>query len=152
MNLQKQEKWHKRYVALAEHISQWSDDRSTQVGAVIVGPNNRVVSVGPNGFPSGVVDSPERHERPDKYLYMEHAERNAIYNARLIPEGSVLYMNYYPCPCSDCARAIIQSGIRAIVGPDKPFPGKGNGVHYDAQTTPITMLKEAGVKLIVIGE
>lgn len=151
MNEEKQLKWHRRYLELAEHISTWSEDKSTKVGAVIVGPNNRIVSVGYNGFPSGVEDKPERHERPAKYQYTEHAERNAIYNARSVPEGSTLYLNWGLCPCADCTRAIIQTGIKRVVGvKDKPFSGKGNGTHYHTDGPSYEMLVEAGVEMLEI--
>lgn len=150
----KQEKWHRRYILLAEHVAQWSEDQGTKVGAVIVGPDNRVVSLGYNGFPSGVVDLPERHERPLKYEFTEHAERNAIHNAKLIPEGSKLYMNYDPCPCAECTKAVIQNGLVEIIGPDRPFPGKGAGTHYhvDKDSPAAAMLREAGVRQTVIGD
>lgn len=149
----KEHKWHLRYIGLAQHVSEWSGDRSTKVGAVIVGPNNRVVSVGYNDFPSGVLDKEERHQRPDKYLYTEHAERNAIYNARLIPEGSTLYLNWTGCPCTDCTRAIIQSGVKRVIVPEgKPFGGVGTGSHYHIEGASEEMLTEAGVEYIIVGE
>lgn len=148
MKEEKQLKWDSRYLLLAEHISTWSEDQSTKVGAVIVNPNNRIVSVGYNGFPSGVEDKPERHERPAKYLYTEHAERNAIFNARSVPEGSTLYLNWSLCPCADCTRAIIQSGIKRVVGVyGKPFSGVGKGTHYHTEGASAAMLIEAGVKM-----
>lgn len=113
------EKWHKRFIRLADHISQWSKDTSTKVGAVIVDTDKRVLSVGYNGFPSGVRDDDEvfeaRMTRPLKYALSEHAERNAIYTASRIGTsvvGSTIYCNYLPC--CDCARAIIQCGIKEV--------------------------------------
>ena len=74
--------WDNRFLSMAKLIATWSRDRSTKVGAVIVGPNREVRSVGYNGFPRGVNDAIEsRYERPGKYDWTEHAERNAIYNA-----------------------------------------------------------------------
>jgi len=71
--------WDARFMNLARHISEWSKDRSTKVGVVIVGPENEVRALGYNGFPRGIDDdAPDRHERPEKYLWVEHAERNAI--------------------------------------------------------------------------
>ncbi len=109
--------WSERFVALAEHISGWSKDRSTKIGAVIVGSNREVIAMGYNGFPRCVDDFPEeRHERPEKYFWTEHAERNAIYNAARVgtpTQGTTMYTNWYPC--SDCARGIIQSGIAAVI-------------------------------------
>lgn len=107
--------WDKRFLNLAKHVAEWSKDRSTGVGAVIVDPKTRtVVSLGYNGFPRGIDDDvEERHERPKKYLWTEHAERNAIYQASRSLRGCTLYTPLFPC--ADCARAIIQSGITRVV-------------------------------------
>ena len=109
--------WDERFIVLAEHIATWSKDRSTKVGCVIVGPAKEIVSVGYNGFPRGCNDDiSQRHERPTKYLWSEHAERNAIYNAARVGvsvKDCVLYTTLFPC--TDCARAIIQCGINKII-------------------------------------
>ena len=109
--------WDQRFMELAIHVAGWSKDRSTKVGCVIVGPANEVRSVGCNGFPRGANDDmSERHERPAKYLWTEHAERNAIYNAArcgISLVGCQIYLPWFPC--MDCARAIVQSGIMEIV-------------------------------------
>lgn len=121
--------WDKYYIDMADFISKKSKDRSTKVGCVIVGPDNEVRSIGYNGFPRRVNDGKDsRHDRPAKYRYTEHAERNAIYNAARVGiplKDCTLYLNWEPCPCTDCTRAIIQSGITKIVGPDKPFGKPG---------------------------
>lgn len=101
-------------MSLAEHIAGWSKDQSTQVGAVIINQNREVVSTGYNGPPRGVKDDdPNRHERPQKYFYFEHAERNAIFSAREPLNGKTLVCTMFPC--ADCARAIIQTGITEII-------------------------------------
>lgn len=109
--------WDSRWLDLAKLTSDWSKDRSTKVGCVIVGTHNQVLSTGYNGFPRGVNDDiDERHQRPDKYLWTEHADRNAIYNAArhgVALEGSTMYLP--GSPCANCARAIIQSGIAVVV-------------------------------------
>ena len=109
--------WDERFMNLARHVAEWSKDRSTKVGAVIVGPYNEVRAVGYNGFPRGIDDdAPDRHERPEKYLWVEHAERNAIYNAARVGisvSGCKMYLPWFPC--MDCARAIVQSGIETLV-------------------------------------
>lgn len=109
--------WDKRFIELSKHIAGWSKDRSTGVSAIIVSRDNRVLSIGYNGFPSGADDNiEERHQRPLKYLYTEHAERNAIYNAARIGvdiSESKMYLMWFPCV--DCARAIIQSGIEELI-------------------------------------
>lgn len=111
--------WDKRFLSLASHISSWSKDTSTKVGAVIISgdPDKRILSVGYNGPPRGVDDNnPEYHERPLKYSIFEHSERNAIYNAAangVSLKNSKLYTTLFPC--ADCSRAIIQSGISSLI-------------------------------------
>ena len=108
------EKWDKRFLDLAEHVSQWSKDPRTKVGAVIVDDKKRVVSIGYNGFPRGVSDSVDRYEdRPTKHLFVAHAERNALDNAPLSVEGCTIYSPLFPC--NECAKSIIQKGIRRVV-------------------------------------
>ncbi|WP_146993157.1 deoxycytidylate deaminase [Bradyrhizobium macuxiense] len=115
--------WDSRFLSLAIHIGSWSKDRSKGVGCVIVGRRNTVVSTGFNGFPRGVDDSlPERHARPSKYQWTEHAERNAIYNAAGgggAVEGCRLYTQRYPC--AECARGIVQAGIAEVICPPPPI-------------------------------
>ena len=110
-------KWHYRFMELAFLISTWSKDPSTKTGAVVVGPDREIRATGYNGLVRGVDDSvQERMERPTKYDFFEHAERNAVYNACLTGtslKGCTLYATH--APCTDCARAIIQSGIKTVV-------------------------------------
>lgn len=110
--------WDARWVSLAQLIASWSKDRSRRAGAVIVDERNVVVALGWNGFPRGIdEDVDARQERPAKYLWTEHAERNAIYNAAANghhTRGCRMYINWFPC--ADCARAIIQAGIVEVVG------------------------------------
>jgi dCMP deaminase len=106
--------WDQFYMNMVYLIALKSKDESTKQGAVIVSPFNRVKSIGYNGLPRNVNDNiPERDERPKKYLYYEHAERNAIFNAETSLLGSTLYTN--GCPCPRCARAIIQVGIIRVI-------------------------------------
>jgi dCMP deaminase len=146
-----QSNWHKFFVSMAELASTKSKDRSTKVGAVIVGTSNNVLSIGFNGFPRGVNDDVEaRHERPLKYSLTEHAERNAIYNAArhgIRLEGATLYLNCGGLPCDDCARAIIQSGIIKVVSMNKPFNGAG-GIWEEKERVSAEMFKESGVKVV----
>lgn len=108
--------WDKRYIGMAELISTWTKDKSRGVGAVIVNGKNRVVSIGFNGFPTGIKDDiEERHLKPIKYKFTEHAERNAIYNTTSPLNGCKIYVTLFPCP--DCARAIIQTGIVEVICP-----------------------------------
>ena len=111
-------KWDRRFFSLAKLIGSWSEDKSRQIGAVIVGPAKEVRSVGFNGLPrriSAHIDS--RHTRNDgeKYYWFEHAERNAIFNAARVgiaTEDCTIYSTLFPC--SDCLRGIIQSGIVSL--------------------------------------
>lgn len=107
-------KWDKRFLSLAKMVASWSKDPSTKVGAVIV-DDRRIISVGYNGFPEGVLDSEERYcDRELKYKYMVHAERNALLFANTSVKNATLYT--YPfMPCSECAGMIIQSGIKRVV-------------------------------------
>ena len=105
------------FMNMAYLIAMKSKDSSTHVGAVIIGPDNEVRSTGYNSFVRNLNDDvKERNERPEKYYWLEHAERNAIYNASLIGvslKGCRLYTN--GMPCCDCARAVIQSGIKEVI-------------------------------------
>lgn len=122
-------KWDQRFLRIAQETAQWSKDKSRKVGCVIVGPSKEIRATGYNGFPRGVEDDvPSRHERPAKYLWTEHAERNAIYNAArhgVALECCTIYLPWYPCV--DCARAIIQCGIIEVVAvePDWNDPKYG---------------------------
>lgn len=104
-------KWHKRFINMATLVSSWSKDPSTQVGAVIVDPKNRIVSVGFNGFAQGVEDS--YTNRDEKLRRTIHAEENAILFANRSVEGCTLYVTHHPC--ARCTAKIIQVGISAIV-------------------------------------
>ena len=109
-----------KYLPVAISIAQLSKDISTKAGAVILGPDKEVRSIGYNGAPRGCkADEDHRSERPEKLFWFEHAERNAIYNAARVGTplaGSTMVCTHYPC--MDCARAIIQAGIRKVVVPE----------------------------------
>jgi dCMP deaminase len=107
---------------LATHISDWSKDKNTKVGAVIVNSSNRIVSTGYNGMVIGANDDLDnRHLKENKYFYFEHAERNAIYSVAAKGDSTkdtTIYVTHYPC--ADCARGIIQSGIKRVVYGKEP--------------------------------
>lgn len=114
------DKWDFRFLRLAEHISEWSKDPSTKVGAVIADPSNRIVSVGFNGFAARVHDSPSRLEDRDQKLAMTiHGDLNAILFARQSLVGCTMYTWPF-APCSNCASVIVQVGIRRVVAPKLP--------------------------------
>jgi dCMP deaminase len=110
-------KWVARFTNLAEEISTWSKDPSSQVGAVIVRPDRTIASIGFNGFPRGVEDSPERiANRDTKLLYTIHAEMNAILSAKEPLNGYSLFVWPFQ-PCAHCAASIIQAGIKDVYCP-----------------------------------
>src|ERR1017187_608646 len=92
--------WDIFYLKMAHEVAQKSKDRSTKVGAIIVGQDNEIRSIGFNGFPRGVNDDiEERHQRPAKYMWTEHAERNCLFNAlraNIPVKGCKMYLNYAP--------------------------------------------------------
>jgi dCMP deaminase len=110
-------KWVARFTDLAKEISTWSKDPSSQVGAVIVRPDRTICSVGFNGFPRKVCDHPHAiANRDTKLLRTIHAELNAILSAKEPLEGYSLFVWPFQ-PCSNCAAAIIQSGIKDVYCP-----------------------------------
>lgn len=129
--------WDAYFIQMAMHVAARSRDGSTQVGAVIV-KDNRVISTGYNGLPSGFPHRAEYYERPRKYMLIEHAERNAIYSAARhgVPlQGATIYV-WASTPlsvCADCARGIIQSGITTVYG-YSPTRNPTQS-HWDASTT-----------------
>jgi len=142
-------KWDYRFMELAEIIAEWSKDKNTQTGAVIVhDKENTELTVGYNGFPRGADDDTDqrRYEKPMKYMWTEHAERNAIYKAARLGiniNGARMYCTYFPCV--DCARAIIQSGISKIYSPKPDFNHHKWG---ESWTESIIMFRECGVEVI----
>jgi dCMP deaminase len=114
MNIQNYDKWDYRFLDLAEFISSWSKDPSTKVGAVITDQNNRIVSIGYNGFPQDITDDDRLEDRETKYKIIIHGEMNAILFANRSLQNCTLYT--YPfMPCPRCASIIIQTGIKRVV-------------------------------------
>jgi dCMP deaminase len=144
--------WNEYFFKIAHVVMSKSKDPSTKVGAVIVGPHHEIRSTGYNDLPRGMDDSnPKYRERPLKYDVTVHAERNAIYNAARVgvpTNECVLYLGHSPLTgiCSGCAQAIIQAGITHVIGPNIPFPGKGEDWKRDC-TIARHMLAECGVIL-----
>ena len=109
------ERWDSRFLEMAELVASWSKDPSTGCGCVLVDPDRRVVSLGYNGPPSGVIDSQERlNDRETKLAITIHAEANALLFARRDLRGCTAYVWPMP-PCSQCAVKLIQSGITRVV-------------------------------------
>lgn len=137
--------WDEYFMGVALLAAERSKDPSTQVGACIVDENNRILSTGYNGFPRGCSDDifPWNRNEADgetKYPFVVHAELNAILNTRgksLV--GSRVYVGLFPC--HECAKAIIQSGIKEVIY----LSDKYKNTVSDANSR--RMLSAAGVKL-----
>lgn len=137
--------WDEYFMGVALLASQRSKDPSTQVGACIVDENNRILSTGYNGFPQGCSDDEFPWNRDasvgeTKYPFVVHAELNAILNSSgksLV--GSRLYVALFPC--NECAKAIIQSGIKEVIY----LSDKYNGT--PSMENSRRMLGAAGIKL-----
>lgn len=140
-------KWDKRFLELADHISQWSKDPSTKVGCVIVRPDKTIASVGYNGFPRNVDDCEERYnDRELKYLMVKHAEENAADFAKESLTGYTAYVTHHPC--SNCTGTLIQKGITCIVT-RKPSDAFAERFKKSFEASKI-MIEEANIKLIII--
>jgi len=111
-------KWDNRFMDLAKEISTWSKDPSSKIGAVAVDDNKRILSMGYNGFPRGINDSPEKYENKEiKYSRIVHAEMNCVFNAAhqgVSLNSSSMYVYGLPI-CNDCAKGLIQVGIKRVV-------------------------------------
>jgi dCMP deaminase len=114
----RQRKWDLRFLDIALNISKWSKDRSAGTGCVVT-RDNRILTTGFNGFPPGVNDDvEERHERPAKYLWTEHCDRNAMFQAArmgIALEGATMYLT--GPPCAPCTRGICIVGIVRVAWP-----------------------------------
>ena len=135
-------KWAKRFSQMAQLVASWSKDPSTQVGAVIT-EDNRIVSLGFNGYPHGISDSADQDDRDMKLLKTLHAEENAILFAKRDLTGCEIWVTHFPCP--NCAAKIIQTGIKTVSCPEQSddFLSRwGDKIKISAD-----MFKEADVKV-----
>lgn len=136
--------WDEYLMGFAHHAALKSKD-STKVGAVLVGPNNEVLLTGFNGPPIGVRDLPERRDRrPEKYLWVAHAETNLVaFAARrgIRTEGCSVYVTHM-C-CANCAKSLIQAGIASVT-----VGGGQTSMPADEFETARVMFQEAGVKVV----
>ena len=112
--------WDEYFMGIAKLAALRSKDPGTQVGACIVGEDNKILSIGYNGFPRGCSDDEfpwareAESELDTKYMYVTHAELNAILNfSGGSLQGSRIYVTLFPC--NECAKAIVQSGIRTLI-------------------------------------
>lgn len=111
--------WDEYFMGIAMLSAERSKDNNTRVGACIVNEQHKIVSVGYNGMPTGCDDDEMPWEREGetrldtKYPYVCHAELNAILNSTALLSGCTLYVTLFPC--NECAKAIIQAGIRTVI-------------------------------------
>ena len=110
--------WDEYFMGVARLSAMRSKDPHTQVGACIVNRKKRIIGIGYNGFPYGVEDdtfpwTQDGDWLDSKYPYVVHAEPNAILNSTVSLDGATLYVTLFPC--NDCAKLIIQSGIKELV-------------------------------------
>ena len=136
--------WDDYFMGVAMLSAMRSKDPNTKVGACIVNQNKRIIGIGYNGFPCGCSDdtfpwSREGNFLDTKYPYVVHAEPNAILNSTSSLEGATLYVTLFPC--NECAKLIIQSGIKEIVY------GLNKYEDSDAVKASNKMFEAAGIKL-----
>ena len=110
--------WDECFMQMSYVIAERSKDPNTQVGAVIVNNQNVVVGMGYNGFPRGIKNEDLPWDRDGdllntKYPYIVHAETNAIFNSNTSTKNCRIYVKLFPC--NECAKAIIQNGIKEII-------------------------------------
>ncbi|KAA3649820.1 MAG: cell division protein DedD [Proteobacteria bacterium] len=135
-------KWDLRMLALVQLIATWSKDPSTGVGAVIVDPKNRVVSLGFNGFPRAVADVVV--DRDEKLRRTIHAEENALLFAPRTVEGCTIYLTHPPC--ARCAAKLIQAGIARVVHAPA---AEGFAERWaDDMRSASAMFSEAGIEVV----
>lgn len=137
--------WDQYFMSMAHLSAKRSKDPNTRVGACIVNPQKRVVGLGYNGFPMGCSDTKYSWEREGdfletKYPYVVHAELNAILNSIQNLAGCTMYVSLFPC--NECAKAIIQSGIKTVVYEDDKYDGSPENMASKR------MFLDAGVVLI----
>lgn len=141
-------RWHDRFIALAGHVAGWSRDPSTQVGAVIIDSDKRVVSLGYNGPPKGTNDAAALVSRDTRLARTLHAEENAILFAGVRGGlgGCSMYTTHHPC--AHCAAVIIQSGLKTVYVP--PTDAKFSERWYAGIVEAQRMFQEAGVTVITV--
>ena len=105
--------WDHYFLQIAEKVSERSPDPNTKHGCVLVDKNNRVLSTGYNGPVQGLPHEIVELERPQKYLWMIHAEDNAVTFSKCDLEGSTAYVTGRPCV--QCLRRLVQAGTKRIV-------------------------------------
>lgn len=141
--------WQRKLTALAEHVATWSKDPTTKVGCVIRGRDPRDMVVGYNGFPPGIDDDWRLLDRPTKHMLIQHAERNALDNARFDLRGATLVTTRFPC--HECAKSIISKGIKCVVCPPRETTTAGTDpVWAESSRVAAELMLEAGVQVLKI--
>lgn len=138
-------KWDYRFLGLAQHVSLWSKDPSTQVGAVI-GKHNKIISIGYNGFPQKIDDNERLLDRNFKLQIVLHAEENAILQAQQDLTGCSIYTWPF-MPCAHCASLIVQTGIAHVVAPINNNPRWA-----DSFCVATNLFTEANISLQLVSE
>ncbi|MCU6761851.1 tRNA-specific adenosine deaminase [uncultured Roseburia sp.] len=139
--------WDEYFMGVAKLSAMRSKDPNTQVGACIVSQDNKILSMGYNGFPIGCSDDEfpwarEGEPLDNKYFYTTHSELNAILNYRGGSlDGAKMYVSLFPC--NECAKAIIQSGIKTIVYAEDKYKATASVIASKR------MLRTAGVQLVL---
>jgi len=133
--------WDEYFMGVAMLSARRSKDPNTQVGACIVSDTHKILSMGYNGFPIGCSDDDftwEREGEENKYYYSTHSELNAILNYRGGSlEGATIYVTLFPC--NECAKAIIQAGIKEVIYAENKYDGTMSVI------TSRKMMKSAGI-------
>ena len=139
--------WDEYFMAVAKLAGMRSKDPNSQVGSCIVSQDNKILSIGYNGFPTGCSDDDVPWKREDdyplktKYFYVTHSELNAILNYRGGSlEGTKIYVSLFPC--NECAKAIIQAGIRTVIYDSDKYDGTASN------TASKLMMHAAGVEIV----
>lgn len=138
--------WEEYFMALVKLSEHRSKDPSTQVGAVITDMYNKIISIGYNGMPNGLSDDEmswerdSKNELDNKYFYVCHAELNAIANSNINLKGTIIYVSLFPC--NECAKLIIQHGIKKVVYYDDKY------ANLDSTIASKRMFDKAGIEYI----
>ena len=147
--------WDEYYINMLEVVSLKSKD-TTKTSAIIVGPNNEIRSTGYNGPPRGFNDADKtKFVKPEKYYWVEHAERNAIYNAArngTSIDNCIIFASHFPC--IDCARGIVNSGIIRVIVSNKNLDAFSHkdSMYYEHKDRTIEMFRQTKVTLKIFGE
>lgn len=142
-----EEDWHGFYFSMALLVESRSKDPNRRVGAVLVTPDRRQLSIGYNGLPTELPDEPHLlRDREFKLRHVVHAERNCLRQAPFSPVGATLYSTSFPC--YDCADLLCMSGVGALVA---PAPDLGHARWGDSWYAARARMQRCGVRLVDAG-